>query len=164
MESKAIECDTFRAVFGTQGVSYQGQCNIYHHAKQCGSCFEWAEEKRVEEISCQYCQELAASPFSPAEVLMLRKHMKHCFSLKCYDNPTYERRVLNLLLGGAFGWTPKEGESVRITDGPFVNFTGTIVKIDTEDFFVAVQANVFGRKTDIIVKPSFIERYQEEME
>lgn len=163
MKSKVITCGTFRAVFET-GISDQGQLNTFHHEEKCVACREWAEDQRVQTITCEHFQHLVTIPFSTPVSKVLRKHARDCFSLKCYDNPTYERRMLQLLLEGCFRWIPECGGKVRITDGPFVNFTGTIIKIDTEDFFIAVQTNVFGRKTDIVVKPSFIEHYQGESE
>ncbi len=43
----------------------------------------------------------------------------------------------------------KEGEAVRITDGPFNDFLGTIRSIDEEKGQVEVLVNIFGRETPV---------------
>lgn len=40
-------------------------------------------------------------------------------------------------------------ENVRVTDGPFANFTGTIENIDTDKQKVKVHVNMFGRDTPV---------------
>jgi len=40
-------------------------------------------------------------------------------------------------------------ESVRVTDGPFADFTGTIEQIDTDKQKLKVHVNMFGRETPV---------------
>ncbi|WP_407271461.1 transcription termination/antitermination protein NusG [Radiobacillus sp. PE A8.2] len=40
-------------------------------------------------------------------------------------------------------------ESVKVTEGPFANFTGTIEHIDTDKHKVKVHVNMFGRETPV---------------
>jgi transcriptional antiterminator NusG len=42
-----------------------------------------------------------------------------------------------------------EGESVRITDGPFDSFTGTIEEINLEKGKLRVMVGIFGRSTPV---------------
>ena len=42
-----------------------------------------------------------------------------------------------------------EGEAVRITDGPFNEFLGTVNSIDEEKGQVEVLVNIFGRETPV---------------
>jgi len=42
-----------------------------------------------------------------------------------------------------------EGEAVRITDGPFNDFLGTVNSIDEEKGQVEVLVNIFGRETPV---------------
>lgn len=42
-----------------------------------------------------------------------------------------------------------EGEAVKITDGPFADFLGTIQKIDEEKGKVEVLVSIFGRETPV---------------
>jgi transcriptional antiterminator NusG len=43
----------------------------------------------------------------------------------------------------------KEGESVRITDGPFAEFIGNVSDIDSEKGRVRVMLSLFGRETPV---------------
>lgn len=43
----------------------------------------------------------------------------------------------------------EEKESVRVTDGPFTDFTGTIENIDLDKQKVKVHVNMFGRETPV---------------
>jgi transcriptional antiterminator NusG len=43
----------------------------------------------------------------------------------------------------------KEGERVRIVDGPFNDFRGTVAEIDIERTKVRVMVNFFGRETPV---------------
>ncbi|WP_186576197.1 transcription termination/antitermination protein NusG [Aquibacillus kalidii] len=49
-------------------------------------------------------------------------------------------------------------ESVRVTDGPFNNFTGTIEHIDLDKHKVKVHVNMFGRETPVELEFSQIEK------
>lgn len=51
-----------------------------------------------------------------------------------------------------------EGESVRITSGPFESFTGTIDDIDTEKGKLRVLVGIFGRITPVEVNSQEVER------
>ncbi len=43
----------------------------------------------------------------------------------------------------------EKGETVRITDGPFTNFTGYIDEVDSEHERVKVMVSIFGRQTPV---------------
>ncbi|MDQ3986472.1 MAG: transcription termination/antitermination protein NusG [Actinomycetota bacterium] len=43
----------------------------------------------------------------------------------------------------------EEGESVRVTSGPFANFTGTISEINVDQSKLKVLVNIFGRETPV---------------
>jgi len=49
-------------------------------------------------------------------------------------------------------------ENVRVSDGPFANFTGTIEHIDTDKQMVKVHVNMFGRETPVELDFSQIEK------
>jgi transcription termination/antitermination protein NusG len=49
-------------------------------------------------------------------------------------------------------------ESVRVTDGPFNDFTGTIEHIDLDKHKVKVHVNMFGRETPVELEFSQIEK------
>lgn len=49
-------------------------------------------------------------------------------------------------------------ENVRVTDGPFANFTGTIESIDTDKQKVKVHVNMFGRDTPVELEFGQIEK------
>ncbi|MDL4841370.1 transcription termination/antitermination protein NusG [Aquibacillus rhizosphaerae] len=49
-------------------------------------------------------------------------------------------------------------ESVRVTDGPFNDFTGTIEHIDLDKQKVKVHVNMFGRETPVELEFSQIEK------
>ncbi|HEX6593751.1 MAG TPA: transcription termination/antitermination protein NusG [Bacillota bacterium] len=49
-------------------------------------------------------------------------------------------------------------ENVRVTDGPFTNFTGTIEQIDVDKQKVKVHVNMFGRDTPVELDFSQIEK------
>ncbi|MFP7171516.1 transcription termination/antitermination protein NusG [Terribacillus sp. 7520-G] len=52
----------------------------------------------------------------------------------------------------------EEKESVRVTDGPFTDFTGTIEHIDMDKQKVKVHVNMFGRETPVELDFSQIEK------
>lgn len=49
-------------------------------------------------------------------------------------------------------------ENVRVSDGPFANFTGTIEHIDVDKQIVKVHVNMFGRETPVELDFSQIEK------
>ncbi|MYL57342.1 transcription termination/antitermination protein NusG, partial [Virgibacillus halodenitrificans] len=49
-------------------------------------------------------------------------------------------------------------ESVKVTDGPFTDFTGTIEHIDIDKQKVKVHVNMFGRETPVELDFSQIEK------
>ena len=51
-----------------------------------------------------------------------------------------------------------EGESVKVSDGPFSGFTGVIEKVDTEKKKVTVTVKVFGRSTGLDLGLTQIEK------
>ena len=75
------------------------------------------------------------------------------------DNPTPLRESeVNRILGKADEMAEEpidveipylEGESVKVTDGPFSGFTGVIEKVDNEKKKVTVNVKVFGRVTGL---------------
>lgn len=52
----------------------------------------------------------------------------------------------------------EKGENVRITDGPFTNFTGYIDEVDPEHERVKVMVSIFGRQTPVELSFSQIEK------
>lgn len=61
--------------------------------------------------------------------------------------------ILGQMEEGATKPTPKqdfrEGESVRVTDGPFMNFTGTIEEVRPDKQKLKVLVSIFGRATPV---------------
>lgn len=53
-------------------------------------------------------------------------------------------------------WEP--GQAVRITEGPFAEFSGKIVEVNPERETVKVQVAIFGRETPVEVEFTQIER------
>lgn len=49
-------------------------------------------------------------------------------------------------------------ENVRVTDGPFTDFTGTIEDIDTDKQKIKVHVNMFGRETPVELDYTQIEK------
>ena len=43
----------------------------------------------------------------------------------------------------------EEGETVRVIDGPFANFTGTVVEVKAEKQKIRVNVSIFGRATPV---------------
>lgn len=52
----------------------------------------------------------------------------------------------------------KEGDSVKIIDGPFINMTGTIESIDLETKIVNVLIDLFGQETQVEVELGQIDK------
>lgn len=52
----------------------------------------------------------------------------------------------------------KEGENVRVIEGPFANFTGAIVEVKSEKQKLRVNLSIFGRATPVELDFSQIEK------
>jgi transcription termination/antitermination protein NusG len=70
--------------------------------------------------------------------------------------PVKERDIQNINLQMTEGATrPKprvsfeDGETVRVIDGPFANFTGVVVEVKPEKQKVRVNVSIFGRATPV---------------
>ena len=79
--------------------------------------------------------------------------------------PVKERDMQNISLQMTEGATrPKprvsfeDGETVRVTDGPFANFTGTVVEVKPEKQKVRVNVSIFGRATPVELDFSQVEK------
>ena len=46
-------------------------------------------------------------------------------------------------------WSTRSGESVRVREGPFADFTGTIAEINEDQLKLKVLVNIFGRETPV---------------
>lgn len=54
----------------------------------------------------------------------------------------------------------EKGESVRITDGPFVNFTGKVEEVNPERDTLRVMVTIFGRSTPVELEFLQVEKVQ----
>ncbi len=52
----------------------------------------------------------------------------------------------------------EDGESVRITDGPFANFTGVVEEYDMEHGKLRLNVSIFGRSTPVEILYSQVEK------
>lgn len=51
----------------------------------------------------------------------------------------------------------KEGDLVKVTDGPFKDFDGTVQEVDTNKLKLRVMVSIFGRKTPVEVDLNQVE-------
>jgi len=76
--------------------------------------------------------------------------------------PDEVERLKEQLSGAAEKPKPKYafevGESVRVTDGPFANFTGVLDEVNAERGKVKVMVSIFGRSTPVELEFSQIEK------
>jgi transcriptional antiterminator NusG len=71
------------------------------------------------------------TPASPEEVEMIKAQIS--------ESEDHEKPKVNYELG----------ETVKINDGPFLNFSGVIEEIDPERGKLKVTVNIFGRNTPV---------------
>lgn len=55
----------------------------------------------------------------------------------------------------------KAGEAVRVEDGPFATFPGTVVRVDDETGDLIVDVSIFGRLTPVSLHPKQVTRLDE---
>ena len=55
-------------------------------------------------------------------------------------------------------YRPREGQIVRVLDGPFAGFRGEVKEVDEKSSTVKVAVQVYGRVTPMDVAPEQIER------
>jgi transcriptional antiterminator NusG len=77
--------------------------------------------------------------------------------------PIQEREIVNILTeldGATLKARPtwQKGEVVRVTSGPFAEFTGTIEEVNADKEKVKVLISIFGRDTPVELDFNQIER------
>ncbi len=81
----------------------------------------------------------------------------------CRPVPEHEvARITNQMTEGAARPTPtvrfEEGETVRVTDGPFANFSGTVDEVNADKAKLRVLVSIFGRATPVELDFSQVEK------
>lgn len=77
--------------------------------------------------------------------------------------PDHEvQRITNQIEEGTASPAPKqrfeEGETVRVTDGPFANFNGTVDEVNVDKNKLRVLVSIFGRATPVELDFSQVEK------
>lgn len=72
------------------------------------------------------------------------------------------RRITEQIREGALKPKPKvqfqKGESIRVIDGPFTNFTGTIDEVKSDKGKLRILVSIFGRATPVELEFSQVEK------
>lgn len=71
-------------------------------------------------------------------------------------------KVTNQMAEGSARPAPKqrfeEGEAIRVTDGPFANFSATVDEVNTDKGKLRVLVSIFGRATPVVLDFTQVEK------